>query len=76
MGAGFKFKRKQRSEVYPDMKTYTVEELFSDIPGDPANVLLTFPQEMLESVGWEPGDTLNIRTEDDKIIIGKKHGHA
>jgi len=58
------------------MKTYTVEELFSDIPGDPANVLLTFPPEVLESVCWEPGDTLNIRTEDDKIIIGKKHGNA
>jgi len=58
------------------MKTYTVEELFSDIPGDPANVLLTFPAEVSESVGWEPGDTLCIRTEDDKIIIGKKHGHV
>lgn len=58
------------------MKTYTVEELFSDIPGDPANVLLTFPPEVLESVCWEVGDTLSIRAEDDKIIIGKKHGHV
>jgi len=71
MSAGFKFKRKQRSEVYSDMKTYTVEELFSDIPGDPANVLLTFPPEMLESVGWEVGDTLNIETEDGQIVIRK-----
>ena len=54
------------------MKTYTVDELFSDIPGDSANVLLTFPPEMLESVCWEVGDTLNISTEDDKIIISKK----
>ena len=55
------------------MKTYTVEELFSAIPGDSANVLLTFPPEVLESVCWEPGDILNIRTEDDKIIIRKNH---
>lgn len=53
------------------MKTYTVEELFSEIPGDPGNVLLTFPPEILESVCWEEGDTLNIRTEDDKIILSK-----
>ena len=54
------------------MKTFTVEELFSDIPGDPANVLLTFPPEVLESVGWGPGDTLNIQVIDGQIVIGKK----
>jgi hypothetical protein len=73
MGAGFKFKRKQRNDVFPSMKTYTVDELFSDIPGDPGNVLLTIPPEILESVCWEVGDTLNIRTEDGKIIIRKNH---
>ena len=73
MGAGFKFKRKQRSDVFPSMKTYTVDELFSDIPGDPANVLLTFPPEMLESVCWEVGDTLNFKVENGEIIIGKRN---
>ena len=54
------------------MKTYTVDELFSDIPGDSANVLLTIPPETLELVGWEAGDTLNIQATEDRIIL-KKH---
>ena len=54
------------------MKTFTANELFSDIPGDPANVLLTFPPEMLESVCWESGDTLKIEAKDGQIVIGKK----
>ena len=50
------------------MKTYRVEELFSDIPDDPANVLLTFPPEVVDQTGWQPGDTLNI-----EVINGCLH---
>lgn len=53
------------------MKTYRVEELFSDIPDDPANVLLTFPPEVVDQTGWQPGDTLNIEVIDGCLHIKK-----
>jgi len=51
------------------MKTYTVDQLFSEIPGDSANVLLTFPPEILESVFWKEGDILNLSASDGIITI-------
>jgi len=53
------------------MKTYRVEELFSDIPDDPANVLLTFPPEVVDQTGWQPGDTLNIEVINGCLHIKK-----
>lgn len=52
---------------------FTAEELFEDIPGDPDNVKLTFPPEVLKLTGWKEGDELDISVEDGKIVI-KKHG--
>lgn len=51
--------------------TYTVEELFEDIPGDPDNVIMKLPPEILESQGWVEGDTLNIKVENGAMIISK-----
>ena len=51
--------------------TYTVEELFEDIPGDPDNVIMKLPPEICEAQGWKEGDTLNIKVEDGKMIISK-----
>jgi len=51
--------------------TYTVEELFEDIPGDPDNVIMKIPPEVIEHTGWREGDTLNIEVEDGAIIIKK-----
>ena len=53
------------------MKTYRVEELFSDIPDDPANVLLTFPPEVVDQTGWQPGDTLNVEVINGCLHIKK-----
>ena len=53
-------------------KTYLAEELFEDIPGDPDNVILKFPPELLEQTGWKEGDTLDITLEDNAIVIVKK----
>ena len=53
------------------MKTYLVEELFSDIPDDPDHVMLTFPPEIIESTGWKEGDTLNVEVIDGSIRINK-----
>jgi Antidote-toxin recognition MazE, bacterial antitoxin len=53
--------------------TFKVEEIFEDIPGDPDNVLMKIPPELLERNGWKEGDTLNITLEDGAILI-EKHG--
>jgi hypothetical protein len=52
---------------------FNAEDIFEEIPGDPDNVLLKFPPELLEHTGWKEGDTLNIKVEDGAIAISK-HG--
>ena len=52
-------------------KTYLVEELFEDIPGDPDNVLFKIPPEICDQAGWEIGDTLNISVEEGAMVIKK-----
>jgi hypothetical protein len=51
--------------------TYLVDDLFEDIPGDPDNVLFNIPPEICEQAGFQPGDTVNIKVEDGKMIIFK-----
>lgn len=51
--------------------TYTVEELFEDIPDDPDNVIFKIPPEICEQQGWAEGDTLSIKVEDGKMVISK-----
>lgn len=50
---------------------FTAEEIFQDIPGDPDNVMMKFPDEVLKLTGWKEGDTLDIKVEDGKIIVTK-----
>ena len=50
---------------------FTAEDIFQDIPGDPENVLMKFPDEVLALTGWKEGDTLDIKVEDGKIIVNK-----
>ena len=52
--------------------TFLAEEIFEDIPGDPDNVMLKIPPEILERNGWKEGDTLNIKLEDGAIVISKE----
>jgi hypothetical protein len=52
---------------------FKAEEIFEDIPGDPDNVIMKLPPELLERMGWHEGDTLDITVEDGAISI-KKHG--
>jgi hypothetical protein len=54
--------------------TFNVEDIFEDIPGDPDNVILKFPPELLEQAGWKEGDTLNIVVEDGAITVTKIDG--
>jgi len=53
------------------MKTYKYEDLFSDIPDDPENVLLTFPPEIMEEAGWKEGDTLRFEVVNGGLSIIK-----
>ena len=48
---------------------YKAEDIFHDIEGDPDNVRMTIPPEVLEQMGWKEGDTLIISTKDDGSII-------
>lgn len=50
---------------------FNAEEIFEEIPGDPDNVILKFPPELLERTGWKDGDTLDITVEDGAIVISK-----
>lgn len=50
---------------------FNAEDIFEDIPGDPDNVLLKFPPEILEQTGWKTGDTLDIKLENGAILVTK-----
>ncbi len=56
-----------------EQKTFLVEEIFENIPGDPDNVMMKIPPEICEQNGWKEGDTLNIVVENGALII-TKHG--
>ena len=48
---------------------YKAEEIFKDIEGDPDNVNMIIPPEILESQGWKVGDTLRFEVGDQGTII-------
>ena len=56
------------------MTVYNYEEVFQDIPGDSANVMFTFPPEMIEKSGWKEGDTIEIEIIDGALHLRKKDG--
>ena len=51
--------------------TFNADEIFVDIPGDPDNVIMKIPPEIIESTGWQEGDTLNVEIVGEGIIISK-----
>lgn len=55
-------------------KTFKVEELFEDIPGDPENVKLNIPLEICEEMDWKEGDTLNIKLTNEGTLEIIKYG--
>ena len=54
-----------------ESKTYTVEEIFEDIPGDSENVVFKIPPEICEKMGWVEGDTIHISVTDGQMIFNK-----
>jgi hypothetical protein len=54
------------------MTTYNTDDIFEDIPGDPDNVMMKIPDEVLKQTGWQVGDVLTISLVDGAIRISKK----
>lgn len=57
--------------MQPMQYTYNAEDIFEDIDGDPDNILMKIPQEILDHNGWKEGDELTITIEDGAIVISK-----
>ena len=53
-------------------RTFSVEEIFEEIPGDPDNVIMKIPPELLEETKWKEGDTLTVTIEDNAIVLSKE----
>jgi hypothetical protein len=51
---------------------YKVEDIFEDIEGDPDNVLMNIPPEVLEQTGWKEDDVLEIEIQEGSIVLRKK----
>ena len=51
--------------------TYNVEDIFEEIDGDPDNILMKIPQEILDQNGWKEGDELTVSIEHGAIVIVK-----
>ena len=52
-----------------DVNTYTYEDIFEDIPGDPDNVIMKFPPELEKELGWLIDDTINITLDGNSIVL-------
>lgn len=50
---------------------FSSSDIFKERPDDPENVDLVFPPEVLETLNWKPGDVLNIKVEDQTLVITK-----
>lgn len=52
--------------------TFDYDELIEEL--EDGSSLLTIPEEVCKMVGLNPGDTVILTVEDDKLYIRKKHG--
>jgi len=48
---------------------YKAEDVFQDIEGDPDNVNMMIPPEVLEKMGWGEGTKMKVTAEDGVITI-------
>lgn len=54
-----------------DQLTFNAEDIFEEIPGDPDNIILKFPPEVLAITGWKEGDSLTINLEEGALVVTK-----
>ena len=52
--------------------TFKAEDIFEDIPTDPANCLMKIPEEVANTIGLVPGDRVKILWGDQGTIIIEK----
>ena len=50
-------------------KEYKADEIFKDIEGDPNNINMEIPPEVLEKMGWGEGTKIKVESENGQIII-------
>ena len=49
--------------------TYKQEEIFSEDPNNPDNVMMKIPDEIMKKKGWGPGTAIKIKVGDQGTII-------
>lgn len=54
-----------------DKFVYKVEDVFHDIDGDPDNVNMTIPPEIMEKMGWKEGDVIRVENDKHGLVITK-----
>ena len=52
-------------------KTWKIDEIFQDIPGDANNVNMVIPQEIAEYLELNEGDTIRIQVTESGMVIEK-----
>ena len=48
---------------------FKAEEIFEDIEGDPNNVNMNIPEEIMQQMGWKEGDTIKVEIGDKGTVI-------
>ena len=54
-----------------DNFVYKVEDVFHDIEGDPDNINMTIPPEIMEKMGSGEGDVIRIENTEHGLVITK-----
>lgn len=57
------------SDQLPEYKS---EDIFKDIPGDPDNVNMVIPPEVLKRMGWTEGTKIKISVGDKGTLVIEK----
>ena len=52
-------------------KSWKVEEIFQEIPGDPDNVNMVIPDEIAKQLDLQEGDTIRIQVTESGLILSK-----
>ena len=60
----------EKKEPMNDQKKWIID--VKEDPDNPEELIIEFPDDLMEAAGWKPGDTINWTIEDDKIILTKK----
>lgn len=54
-----------------ETKTWKVDDIFQDIEGDPDNVMMTIPDEIIKYLDLKADDRIQVRVNSTGLIIQK-----